>query len=103
MIGQVKLAEITKLFQKLHDDLNHPNVNMIQMELRLRNLTIPNWRTHYRETRKECRVYRKCNFNLRGARRANCRKNTKDNKLVLILQGFSDLKQRQEIVIFCLP
>ncbi len=60
MIGQVKLAEITKLFQKLHDDLNHPSANMIQMELRLRNVTIPNWRTRYRETRKECQVCRKC-------------------------------------------
>ncbi len=58
-IGQVKLKEIAELFQKMHDELNHPSVNMIQMELRLRNLSIPNWRTRYREIRKDCQICRK--------------------------------------------
>lgn len=45
LICRVKLQEITELFQKMHDELNHPSVNMVQIELRLRNLNIPNWRT----------------------------------------------------------
>ncbi len=35
LIGQVKMPETIELFRKLHDELNHPSVNMIQMELRL--------------------------------------------------------------------
>lgn len=59
LIGRVKTKEITELFQKLHNELNHPSFKMIQVELRLRNLNIPNWRNHYREVRKECQVCRK--------------------------------------------
>ncbi len=59
LIGQVKMPETIELFQKLHDELNHPSVNMIQMELRLRNFKIPSWRSYYRDTRKNCRVGRK--------------------------------------------
>lgn len=43
LIGLVKVPELTELFQKMHDELNHPSVNMIQMELRLQSLKIPNW------------------------------------------------------------
>ncbi len=32
-IGQVKLPELTELFQKLHDDLNHLSVNGIKVEV----------------------------------------------------------------------
>lgn len=59
MIGEVKLKQVHDLFTKLHDELNHPSYNMIQMELRLRNLNIPNWRDKYRQVKKQCEVCRK--------------------------------------------
>ncbi|MGL5903999.1 MAG: RNase H family protein, partial [Cetobacterium sp.] len=59
MIGRVKQQDLTELFEKMHDQLNHPSYNMIQFELRLRNLSIPNWRARYREVKKECNICRK--------------------------------------------
>ncbi len=86
MIGQVKMPETTELFQKLHDELNHPSVNMIQMELRLRNLKIPNWRSHYRETRKDCRVCRKF-MTARGSQESELPKDFRGQQISMDFAG----------------
>lgn len=80
LIGQVKIQEITQLFQKLHNELNHPSVKMIQVELKLRNLNIPNWRNHYREVRKDFQICRKF-ITAKGCKESELQKTMKDTRL----------------------